>query len=405
MKNTIMLIIIDQLRADYVQYMPRCAALLPYHAVCDTNSIPSSTEAMHATISMGVYPKDHGFISKITERGKTGLKELTDRIESGEFSTLAGAATRNGLETYVIGYKPETVQVMGTANECKLRVFADGRKLKIESRDEDLVRELAETYAKYTATSENISTDEQLIRMQLRLSDIWPQGRKLSVLALPHNDILGHKYGPASPEVKTHLQRIDGAIEELIQRMQETTHLLLVGDHGCRRITEHVIEIPSDKLAVAYRKQKDAWVSEEEHRFDEKTIRKIEYDGGMLRLWLEGRSTPLHEDTEFLQRYGTLHNNKKPDRANQNSHHENMGDLTVQANENVIFCRKDWIHDPSVFLRIYQKSNLPEYSIPHGEHGTGHREDRETPALSNFDTKRSRLFTVEIRAILEELMR
>ena len=64
----IMLIIIDQLRADYLPHFKKCSSLLPYQAICNTNSFPASTESMHANISTGVYPAQHGFISKKTKK-------------------------------------------------------------------------------------------------------------------------------------------------------------------------------------------------------------------------------------------------------------------------------------------------------------------------------------------------
>lgn len=82
--DNIALIIIDQLRADYFRLFKECSRLLPYKAVVDTNSMPTSTEAMHANMSTGEYPATHGFISKETREGERGLQQIVGKIESKE---------------------------------------------------------------------------------------------------------------------------------------------------------------------------------------------------------------------------------------------------------------------------------------------------------------------------------
>jgi len=62
--SKVLLVIIDQLGQDYSQYFKRCSRLCPFVGISDTNTIPSSTEAIHSSISTGLYPKDHGFYLK-----------------------------------------------------------------------------------------------------------------------------------------------------------------------------------------------------------------------------------------------------------------------------------------------------------------------------------------------------
>lgn len=401
MENAL-LIIIDQLRADYGKYMPRCAKLLPYHAICDTNSIPPSTEAMHANISTGVYPKDHGFVSKNTANGTVGLDQILTKLRLGNLSSLASFARQYKLSPHILGGKPETVKVMGKDDECALRVYSN--KLDVDGENESLIdlveeykRSIIVDFPEYEGIADALLNAYKLIK---------EKSGTFTIFTLPESDILGHKYGPHSQELINHLQSLDNSLSEIIRDIYGDSLIIIMGDHGCRNVDSYLIEYDKDnpRKIMLYDKFGGSFVCSGGHILE--GYRAIQYDGGMIRIWFDESQNRLSEkDKEFLSNYGKIVYSEDDlvddlKEVYGNSHHENLGDVTIFADKNILFCKRSWAK--GVIKPITERKNLGMNDLPLGEHGSYHKEDREVLFMSNYHFKKHRLLNVDIRNMIEE---
>lgn len=413
--DSIALIIIDQLRIDYADFMPLCSNLLPFCIPCDTKSYPSSTEPTHATLSTATPPGVHGFISKQTRVGETGLSELEDKFDSGEVIPIALAAKENGFYTYVIGGKPETVQVMGRKEDCSLRVFyqrgIDESKFKVDGTDENKI-ELLMNMLKNERKNTLLSRAEQDIKILNFLNTIMSDKKRLNnlyITCLPGLDEIGHIYGPKSQAIKEHLTSLDEKLDSIISKHKKDTSFIVTGDHGCRNISRYVIEIEDESMTMAvYKKANDKLNFVERYCIESKDeIYKIEYDGGNLRVWFKSEQGHLtSNDKSFFLKYGEIQpvHNKGKEELYRNSNHPNQGDITIIAHDNTMFCKEDWIKDEDVIRRISNSVDLSNGDLPRGEHGTHHDEDRIVAFLSDYNFGVKRITNIMIPNFIKQLM-
>lgn len=414
--DRITLIIVDQLRADYLPLLPRCSLLLPHKAVCETKSIPASTEAMHANISTGLFPREHGFVSKVTSEGDEGLEQLEGLFDAGHVSSISSTAAGHGFDTYVIGGKPEAVLTMGREEECALRIHYDKKKLSFISVGrkkalfDDLVRILDSEQYK-DVKPENL--DGRVLSIAEIVTSKVASPNSLFVITLPSLDKLGHIYGPNSAETTRHLAFLDGAIERVIGLTGGSNAVIVTGDHGCRTTTRYLIEADSDdpRRFVVYTWNGIQYKFLEEHRIDsEGNLRKIQYDGGILRLWFGKTPGLLSEnDSEFLGRYGTMCLPHQEGcgalmEVYRQSRHTNSGDITVVADSDVTFCKSGWVDDAVKQDKIARILPLDRYDLPIGEHGTHHPEDSEVGIMSNHEIGTSRICNTKIKSFVERMM-
>ncbi|MBI5880782.1 alkaline phosphatase family protein [archaeon] len=411
--DNIVLIIIDQLRADYIQYLPRCAGLLPYHAICDTGSIPSSTEAMHANISTGKYPGEHGFVSKTTKHGKEGLKQILERMASEDISPLASIGHRYDIHTYIIGGKPETAIVLAGEEECDILLHYDFNKseFKIRGTQKPIKDDLT------SMLKQRQYTKIQKSELDSKLFDIFrnvflrkEQDKSMFVLALPSLDAIGHEFGPKSIQTIEHLRNLDENISYVIEQTNSDSLFIITGDHGCRRTTTYLIDSGEED-------HKEFTVYCEEHeqfKFRRKftigadgNVSRVEHDGGILRIWFEDGARQLAEkDHLFLSTYGLVIDMSALQLLGgplrnicATSRHDNLGDVVVLANSDTTFCKYKWIEDK--LPKIRQGLVLGMNELPLGEHGSHHPEDRLIPFLSNHYFGCCKLKNVQIRQYLE----
>jgi hypothetical protein len=414
----IVLIIIDQLRADYARYLPRCSEVLPYYAVCDTNSIPTSTEAMHANISTGKYPREHGFISKRAKGGEDGLVQFETSLIEGCLSSLASAGRKLDFEVYVIGGKPETVRVMGLKGECALSIYYD--------RDLERFRVGgAEDYS--SAVEKALDCDEYKKLPRHRLDDavikIFRENiitrstaqKSLFILTLSSLDDLGHKFGPCSTQIEEHLRLLDDQIHPLVKGLGANTVFIVTGDHGCRETAKYLVETDDadPRRVTVYQVKGNLLEFHEEHHLDpEGNLRDIQYDGGILRIWFNSGVASLSgRDVAFLSKYGRVcckddveEIDKGLREIYRNSSHENIGDVVITANGDATFCKRSWILRQSSIEAIAQRGILQRGDLPIGEHGTPLIQDREVLLMSNYEFGISMPSNTHIRQVIEKVM-
>ena len=421
--DRIALIIIDQLRADYGQYFPKCHNLLKYHAVCDTKSIPTSTEAMHTNISTGKYPKDHGFISKHPKE-IDGLTELTEKYKSGALTPLSTAGWTYGYTTFCLGGKFEVVYAMALPKECALMIFSEnksipGFKLEYDKKGNPFWIEIFETWKNRNKHLDKIEDytkfDKQLISLfeEVYYKCTEAKGLFFNMLTLPSIDLLGHKTGPCSTEIVNHLGFLDEKLAHII-KTNPSDLFILAGDHGCRTTTKYFIGEREKRpfLAHAYAQEGDLYkylASIELDSSNASNIQHICYDGGKLSIWLNTNCFLSEQDTILLAEQGKIidlrTNNLDSDFLEiiENSKHRNLGDILVIPHEQSTFCKWNWI-DVLVRSKILQNQSLKLGELPIGEHGTYYLKDRHTLFMSNYDFGDS-LANKQIREELEKLMK
>ncbi|PIN85891.1 hypothetical protein COV19_07410 [Candidatus Woesearchaeota archaeon CG10_big_fil_rev_8_21_14_0_10_44_13] len=417
--NNLFLIIIDQLRADYKEHLQKCSKLLPNHAVCYVDSLPSSTESAHETISSGEQPRIHGFISKTAKGRAKGLDQLIMKLRRKELPSLASLGHKNGFGVYVIGGKEETVRVMGDEPNCRAMVYYlkdnplfNDKFVHVSNNqilDYSLTQLLNEIDFKGIPQPQ---WDKKVLNIFRHIYMMESLQKKFFIMTLSSLDKLGHDYGPNSKEVCEHLKFLDNSLVDLINNKDAS--VIITGDHGCRLVSRYVIEpaeAGSDILRV-YNFDGNSIRFHEDHSLDNfGSISDIQYDGGLLRIWFKGEGSLSEKDLSFFFKYGhvfphyTLQKDADEEivRLYENSKHENLGDVLVVARGDSMFCKLSWIEDP-IRKKIAGRAILKKGELPIGEHGTQYSEDREVCFLSNNPVK-ERLNNTEIYEYINSIMR
>jgi hypothetical protein len=406
-KPDILLIIIDQLRLDYLPFLEKTGRLLPYHAICSTGSIPSSTEAMHTNISTGLWPKNHGFISKNPkgrENKGQGLDQLIEKFKQGAITPIGHIASANGYQVINLGAKEETVLTMSLQKHADLQVASQSGKLLVRGKQDLLVDAISaklkdkkyDIYPIFDLGMPIIDLASAALRMRDAHFPLF-----LS-LALPDIDYYGHKFGPHSPNVIGRLKTLDEHIANMLEE-HHSFMCYLVGDHGCRRTVKYVMETEHPHLAHIYHEENDELSYEGKILFDN-SVEQIEYDGGILRLWFSQRGATLDEETiKLISTYGKPIDARLPSESDERvsrSIHENLGELVVIANNDATFCKRSWI-DKEYHPLIEAAQPLPKGSYPLGEHGTYHCEDTAIPLLSNQKLEKDAYLNIELNELVK----
>lgn len=433
--DRVVLIIIDQLRADYKEYFVNCKKLLPYSAICDTNSIPASTEAMHANISTGKYPKEHGFISKSKiqdiEPGESGLEQMLALFGTRKVTPLSSLAVEKGYDVVCIGSKQEAINVIGVAEDCAMLVFAKkledsaneklectGIDIELKHQVEGFLKEkgfdVKFPHEKELSINNKTRSDLLIDLFRYAMTKITLSEKRFEVLALPSLDYLGHKHGPHTAKTLRHLNELDQQISEIILS-DPTALFVIVGDHGCRRTQRYLVEKKRDNpfFACMYHQESERYKYLGDILFDANEFRCMSYDGGILRVWLKNNADLSEKNRNFLAQYGTiidLRSESIPPVENKylelinNSRHTNLGHIVVVSDKDVTFCKNSWIDKDVLGMKISANRDLEINELPIGEHGTYYPEDRHTLFMSNHDFKKDIIPNSKIREELDKLI-
>ena len=204
MNDNINLIIIDQLRNDYLKHLPKCREVLRYSGTCSCNSIPTSTEPMHANISTGHYPGVHQLVSKYTATGKNGIENLIYEFQE---PTISQIAFEFDYQVNVIGGKDDVVSIMAFNSDfitygCCLE-YANGKQFaRLWGNGKDMARDIIDS-CKLDGRIERI--DHNVLKVYRTISNEH-QGKQFWIIGLPLLDTIGHKYGPMSSETIKHIE-------------------------------------------------------------------------------------------------------------------------------------------------------------------------------------------------------
>ena len=93
------------------------------------------------------------------------------------------------------------------------------------------------------------------------------------VLLLPSLDAIGHEFGPHTPKVIEHLIFLDDQLSSMIMSLEHISVVLVVGDHGCRWITDYFIELyefnkTTPTIASIYQREGDLFKFRQEYNLD-----------------------------------------------------------------------------------------------------------------------------------------
>lgn len=417
--DRIALIIIDQLRHDYAEYFSNCSRLCRTKTKCDTNSIPTSTEAMHANISLGKYPREHGVFSKQSKDVKD-IEILAEMYATNALSSLASIGYNRGYKTFFVGGKKDVADIVATDLDSDLRVFGEkqeGNKWKLGSNNSEgsyWEQEYSSWLNRHPFIFSATEMDYCLLGL---LKDILVADRNKNndffyVLALPGLDFIGHRWGPHSSETRNHIRSLDRKIADLMKANDDVL-FVVAGDHGCRSTDKYVIQRDdNNRMAGIYHKVGEIYKPADVYEFAD-NFQFISFDGGKLRLWLHEGCDLSARDTHFLSDYGKIIDLRprvidgvepKFLEIIENSRHVNAGDVIVVSNKDATFCKRTWIHEAQIRKKISNQQELQLDELPRGEHGTYYDEDRITLLLSTHDFKKESFLNLNIRQEIEKLM-
>ncbi|WP_316415647.1 alkaline phosphatase family protein [Mesoterricola silvestris] len=162
---------------------------------------PATTFNGHATLATGCWPEHHGIVANGFIDPVLGPVGHSARAEYLQREPLWVAATRSGVRTAVFGWPCGTGPWEGVA-PWRLQVFKEG-----------------------------VPDAAALAFSAQALQD----GARLVMTYLSGTDAEGHYHGPASPEVRQKLKRIDDEIAPWVERMLAAhpgLRVLLLADHG-----------------------------------------------------------------------------------------------------------------------------------------------------------------------------
>jgi hypothetical protein len=212
-------------------------------------------------------------------------------------------------------------------------------------------------------------------------------------------------YGPISKKVVEYLTSLDNKLSAIINRVRYDSLVIITGDHGCRQTEKYLVECDKkdSRKIVIYESDYSGFNFKEDYVLDcEKRFKNIQFDGGILRIWFEQNDSFLSEaDRKFLLKYGKIINTKMG--LINNSKHPNLGDIVVEADHNITFCKHNWINDTVKEQKIPKKERLLKWDLPKGEHGTSHPDDRYVHFMSNYDFEIKELVNVDIKRFLEDI--
>ncbi len=162
---------------------------------------PATTFNGHATLATGCWPEHHGIVANGFIDPVLGKVGHSARAEYLQREPLWVAATRSGVRTAVYGWPCGTGPWEGVT-PWRLEVFKDG-----------------------VPDSTAMDFTERALK----------DGALLVMTYLSGTDAEGHYHGPASPEVRRKLARLDAEIAPRVERMLAAhpgLRVLLLADHG-----------------------------------------------------------------------------------------------------------------------------------------------------------------------------
>ncbi|MFM8377026.1 MAG: ectonucleotide pyrophosphatase/phosphodiesterase, partial [Phenylobacterium sp.] len=197
-------------------------------------SFPSLTFPNHYTLVTGLRPDRHGMVDNV----------MRDPLRPGVTYTMSNRSETND-RFWWDGAEPVWV----TAEKAGLRTAT----LFWPGSESDIGGVRPGTWLTYDKSMAAEARVTRLLEWMGRPADQRPA---FATLYFDDVDTAGHQYGPAAPETRAAVQRIDRAIGALVEGLAGLgleANLLVVADHGMRATSpDRVIEIESLVPAGAF---------------------------------------------------------------------------------------------------------------------------------------------------------
>lgn len=218
-KPYVVLVSLDGFRADYLEwYSPPFLKKLKSVGLSAQNMIPtypSKTFTNHLSIVTGLYAENHGIVDNVfydPARGQEFRASTPQSARDGSWfsgTPLWVAAEKHGMRSAVY-YWP--------GNEAEI----DGYRPSYYFH-----------YNKKTSVEERIKQIERWIKL--------PPQERPHFYAIYFSDVdsAGHEFGPKSKEVKDAVLKLDQAMAQLSQLLEQTQlpiNLVIVSDHGMQAL-------------------------------------------------------------------------------------------------------------------------------------------------------------------------
>jgi len=263
----VVVVVVDQMIYDYVDFTTGSDSFI--EALRDKGTdfgrtlidyLPTSTSTCHATLATGEPPKRSGIVGESWFAGesfqnikmKDNLGLVSNRFMSME--PLAESARSAGYRVLSISGKCTPAVLLGNSADVVMFPMetGNGEYIMIERRDAlsrlDLsaashtprwIRDNPEQFTIKKGEIGTIKLDlvtlrvaENLLRHELKYEQNY-----LLFISLSTTDYIGHKYGPYSPEIASHIASLDKALSRFfaIESLEEA-YVFLTSDHGAVRI-------------------------------------------------------------------------------------------------------------------------------------------------------------------------
>ena len=225
----LIVISLDGFRAEYYNrgLSPTLLALgqSGVHATAMRPSFPSVTEPNHYTLMTGLYPDHHGIVDNtMVDPAMPGMNfggphtEGTDNDPRwwNEATPLWVTAQREGLKT-ASSYWPGDEAVVQGASPTYLQERPKPRPL-LFNMDKQVDAVLGWL---------DLPADKRPALIRLHLDDV---------------DLMGHLYGPDSPEANKAIAKVDAAVGRLVEGLKtrglyDAVNIVVVSDHGMTSVS------------------------------------------------------------------------------------------------------------------------------------------------------------------------
>ncbi|CAA22177.1 Nucleotide pyrophosphatase [Schizosaccharomyces pombe] len=244
-QSTVIVISLDGFRADYLYrgFTPNLLSLAErnVHVPFLIPSFPSITFPNHYTIVTGLYPESHGIVSNNFFDPVTGKQFVNSMPECNKDPTWWD--------------KGEPIWVNAERNNVRSAVHMwPGNEV--------------ENHGYRPTYSDGFNFDTTLREKKDRILewlDLPDKDRPQLLLAYaPHVDMVGHAFGPDSPELNIIIQEVDIVIGELIEGLKKRNidkhvNIIFLSDHGMAPTSDNRLIWLDNMFNLSAVAHRDAW--------------------------------------------------------------------------------------------------------------------------------------------------
>lgn len=225
--SKLVLIIIDALRADFV---------LPVNA-----DVASPFYSNHITLPSLLTSQrpTHSFLAHFIADAPTTTLQRLKGLTTGSLPTFVDAGSNFG------GEKVAEDNWLAQAKRAgkKIAMVGDDTWLNVFPRGNESVWDETNLHPYDSFNVEDLDTvDRGVVQHLLPLLERKEEGTKEWDIVIAHAlglDHSGHRFGPSHPEATRKLKETQRLLEQVVERLEEDTLLVVMGDHGMTERGDH----------------------------------------------------------------------------------------------------------------------------------------------------------------------